>query len=182
MSRFEFNIVLVSILLAFAATELATVWGRALKSPGTRIPLPFALLMVWLFLSLVLHWFGLWSYREVPFDQPVQSLTMLLPSLTLAVLTHMLSPPSDARGPSALADHYASMQGRAFPIAGVFMAISALPDHTLPGVIDPPPFAFFGISGASLAALALTRNGTLHSIVLGLNTAVAVAILVLSRT
>ncbi|MGI9432324.1 MAG: hypothetical protein ACR2PQ_08930, partial [Myxococcota bacterium] len=109
MSRFEFNSVLVSIMLAFAAAELVTAWGRVLRRPEVfGFSLRFFLLSSWLLVSLVLHWFGLWGYREVPFDTPFQSLVILLPALMLALVTKVLTPDVVA-GAGALERHYESV-------------------------------------------------------------------------
>ncbi len=162
-------------MLAFAATELATTWGRIIKRPGTRIPMSFTLLSLWIFLSLILHWFGLWSYREVPFDTPIQSLFVLLPSVVLALVTHALSPEHVPAGANALEEHYDAVAPKVLPLAGLFVVLGSISDSVLPGVHEAPPLWIFALSGGSIAALGLTRKRIAHIVVLGLNICAAVA-------
>ncbi len=182
MSRFEFNSVLVSIMLAFAAAELVTAWGRILRDRARfGFSLPFALLTVWLFLSLVLHWFGLWSYREVPFDHAHHSLLVLLPAMAMALLTHVLTPESSCPGPEALGRHYLDSSGVVLPLAGLFMLLATLSDLALPGVLDAAPPAYFLASGLSLAALGLTRRLAVHNAVLAVNAGTSALVMAASE-
>ena len=93
MTRFEFTSVLVSIVLAFALSEILSAWGRIIKYPHQlSISWPYALVSVWLGLSIIMHWFGLWSYREVHFDRASYSFIVLCPALAIALVSHVLSP------------------------------------------------------------------------------------------
>ena len=170
VTRFEFNSVLVSILLAFAAAELVTLWGRVLRDRARfGMSWPVALLSLWLFLSLVMHWFGLWAYRELPFDAAWQSLLVLLPAMVLALATHVLTPDAGAEGPGALEAHYRAVRRVAPPLCGLFMLLATVTDHALPGVLSDAPAAYFLASAASLAALAFTERMAVHAAVAGLN-------------
>jgi hypothetical protein len=118
----------------------------------------------------------------VPFDSPAQSLAVLLPSLVLALLTHLLNPEGAPRGADTLEAHYEHVRSRALPLAGLFLVLCAASDALLPGVLEAPPPVFFLVQGASLAALGTTSNKVVHLTVLGLNTLAAAAVFVLSRT
>jgi hypothetical protein len=181
MSRFEFNSVLVSIMLAFAAAQLVTAWGRVIRAPGRfGFSWEFTLLSTWLLLSLILHWFGLWAYREVPFDTALQSFLVLLPALVLALLTHILTPDADAQGPGALHQHYLSVSRVALPLCGLFMLLSGFTDIALPDVLYSGPVAYFVVAATSLAALAFTSRTSVHALVLGANAIAACLALTVS--
>lgn len=182
MSRFEFNSVLVSIMLAFAAAELVTAWGRVLRDPGRfGFSWQFALLSIWLLLSLVAHWAGLWSYPEVPFDAMFHSLLVLLPALALALLTHVLTPHPDSAGPGALHRHYLSVSRVVLFLAGLFMLLAVLPDVALPGVVDAGPPVYFLASAISFFAISLSSRILFHTIVLGLNVVASATVIGIAR-
>jgi len=183
MSRFEFNSVLVSIMLAFAAAELVTAWGRVIREPRRfGFSWQFTLLSVWLLLSLVAHWFGLWSYREVSFDAPYHSFLVLLPALALALLTHVLAPKADSVGPGALQQHYLSVSRAVLILAGLFQLLAVLSDLALPGVLDTGPPAYFVGSAISLFAIAFTSRMLFHTLVLGVNAAITAVVMAAIRT
>ena len=181
MTRFEFNSVLVSILLAFATAELVTTWGRVLRArEPVRFSWPYGLLSLWVFFSVVLHWFGLWAYREVPFDRALHSFTVVLPAVVMALLTHVLTP-----GPGEeheLGEHYWGTHRRALPLAAAAMLLSGAIDLLLPGVTDAAPAAFFVASAASFLALLATRRPALHTTVIGANAIMAIAVLIIARS
>jgi hypothetical protein len=169
-------------MLAFAAAELVTAWGRVLREPRRfGFSLPFAMLSLWLLFTLVLHWFGLWAYREVPFDAALHSLLVLLPALVLALLAQVLTPAADLSGPRALHQHYTSVGRPALVLASLVPVLSGLLDRALPGVLEPPPLAFFLISAISLFAVAFVSRIRVQTIVIGLNTAVCAILLVAAR-
>ncbi len=183
MSRFEFNSVLVSIMLAFAAAELVTAWGRVLREPRRfGFSWQFALLSIWLLLVLVSHWFGLWSYREVPFDAMFHSLFVLLPALTLALLAHVLTPQLDLKGPGALQQHYLSVSRTVLLLAGLVQLLSTLTDVALPGVLDDAPPGYFIATALSFFAIAFTSRLFFHTVVLGGNAAISAVVMAVVRT
>ncbi len=181
MTRFEFNSVLVSIMLAFAAAELVTAWGRVLRHPRHfGFSVRYSLISAWLFFTLVVHWFGLWAYQDVPFDRPLHSLLVLLPALVLALAAHVLSP--DLEGPpgQGLNHHYASVARRTLPLCGLVVLLSVAAD-ALPGVTDAPPLQYALASALSLIAIGFTDRDALHTVVLGLNVLLVTFALVFSR-
>ena len=65
MSKFEFSIAIVSVVLALATTELITSWGRLIKkSERLNIDLLYASWSLFVLVGAVVHWGGLWAYES----------------------------------------------------------------------------------------------------------------------
>ena len=77
MSDFEFTSVVVSILIAFAFSEVLSTWGRIIKR---RRQIKFSGLYlgtsVLLLLALLGHWLGMSGYRALPAISPAESLKL----------------------------------------------------------------------------------------------------------
>ena len=137
MTRFEFTSVLVSIVLAFALSEILSAWGRIIRH---RYPLsiswPYALVSVWLVLSIIMNWFGLWSYREVQFDRALYSFIVLSPALAIALVSHVLNPELEGAHPAQLEQHYFRVSRWALPLCGFSMLLATISDLVLPGAVS----------------------------------------------
>jgi hypothetical protein len=168
MSRFEFNLVLVSIMLALAATEQLAVWGRVLRKP-TRFGFswPYLLSSLWVLLSLVLHWFHFWAYREVDVNQARYLFLLILPSLVLALCSFSLAPDLDTPEP-ILENHWNETSGRLMLVFGAFLVAAPLVDVLLPGPLAGPPTFVALLAAGSLLAASLERLRPIRPFVVGL--------------
>ena len=171
MSRFEFNLVLVSIILAFALAEQLAVWGRVLRTPARfGFSLPYVLSSLWIFLTIVLHWFLFWGYRDVDVNQARYLLLLILPSLILALCAFSLAPEPDTPEP-ILQTHWNRISGRLMLVFGAFCVAAPTADVLLPGpLVGPPTFAGLLVAGAFLTA-SLDKLSRIRPLVLGLTVA-----------
>ena len=86
MTRFEFNTVLVSIVLAFAISQILTAWGRLIRyRHRIRSPGLYLLGSSFVLIAIVVHWYGLWAYRDAPFERLLETVLVLLPFVASAV-------------------------------------------------------------------------------------------------
>ena len=139
MSRFEFNLVLVSIMLAFAATEQLAVWGRVLRTPARYgFSWPYLLSSLWVLLAIVMHWVMFWAYSDVDINQARYVLLLIVPSLVLALCSFALAPDPDTREP-ILENHWNESSGRLMLLFGTFPATACAVDIMLPGALAGPP-------------------------------------------
>ena len=92
MSDFEFSSVFISILIAFALTELLASFGALVKNPPKTISWRYFALSLVLVRFLVGHWLGLSSYRSLDSISTGQSLLIFAPPFVLALAAHILSP------------------------------------------------------------------------------------------
>jgi hypothetical protein len=93
VSKFEFTVTIVSIVIAFALCELLAGWGRLLRQqPRPRIDPLFAAWSLGILLLAILQWSGLWVYAETPFESTSQLFVLLAPPLLLVPIAFLLSP------------------------------------------------------------------------------------------
>ncbi|MEM7541494.1 MAG: hypothetical protein AAF384_07880 [Pseudomonadota bacterium] len=101
MSQFEFLMIIASIFVAIAITEIISWWGQLLRSdpypPVSRIHLAWTILFV---CNAVLYWSGFWPYRDIAIESYGQIWMLLLPTLFMILVGYALTP-----SPTALAEH-----------------------------------------------------------------------------
>ena len=91
MSKFEFTITIVSIVIAFAISELMAGWDRVLRhQPPAQHDWMFSGWSLGVILAAVLHWSGLWLYENVLFSNLWQLFLLLLPPLILVAAAFLL--------------------------------------------------------------------------------------------
>ena len=107
MSQFEFSIVIVSIVIAIAITEVLATWGRMIRY--RRRVRPYWVHVGWMALVLLLaiqFWWSLWEIREWPGWNYFQYVLSLVPFFTLVVLTFLLCPDMAAEGHGELETYF----------------------------------------------------------------------------
>lgn len=132
MSKFEFLISIVSVLLAVAATEFLASWGRYIrKQQAVKLPPLYLAWSVAFLGGALVHWSGLWAYEQVEFNSLRQLTAVVFPALLLALSVHLMVPDHDSA--LSLKEQYARNAPRAFPIYATFIALSPLVDLYLIG-------------------------------------------------
>jgi hypothetical protein len=120
VSQFEFVSVLISIIIAFALSEVLSGWGRLLRVrqrvAGYWVHNAWALLLV---LLMVQFWWGLWQFRGVEPWTFLSFLGVLLPALNLVVLAFLVTP--DVSGDQPL-----DLRAQFFQSKSWFFALGAL--------------------------------------------------------
>ena len=168
MSDFEFNSIIISILVAFALSEILSSWGKLVRRRNRVVrPGLYIALSGWLFFALILHWLGLSAYRDMEIDRTFQSLVIFLPSILGAAAAFVLTPEFPDEGEVDLSLHYYSVAPWAYPLAGTFEISSGLSDLLVPGQA-PAPLVLFVIQGAALVSLGFIRRRRIHRIVLAI--------------
>jgi ABC-type iron transport system FetAB permease component len=135
MSRFEFNTVLVSIVLAFAISEILTAWGRLIRYRGrVRSVSLFVLASSWTLVAILAHWFGIWAYRGVPFDNLFQTLLVVLPSLVIALVCFIWVPDIATQDDFDVERHYFESARWTLPLIAIFLVLGVASDILVPNV------------------------------------------------
>ena len=132
MSKFEFSVAIVSVVLALATTELIANWGRLIRR-SERLTLD-PLYVIWSLLALLaalVHWGGLWAYESAQFSSHMELLIILFPALTLALAVSIFSP--DAELALSQREQYFRAAPRAFPLFGLFFILAAVADYVVVG-------------------------------------------------
>ena len=98
--------IIASILVAIAITEIVSWWGKLLRSRRTQ-DVSFVHL-AWSFVlisNVVLHWSGFWAYHDLTIVTYPQIWMLLLPTL-LAILVAFALTPSDIDLADGSAEYY----------------------------------------------------------------------------
>jgi hypothetical protein len=106
MSQFEYLAVLLSIVVAFAISEILSGWGRLIRRRA-RIR-PYWLLTSWSAIALVvmiLFWWSAWDYRTSSWTF-FSFLALLSAALTFVILAFVLTPAVSGASSPDLRDYY----------------------------------------------------------------------------
>jgi hypothetical protein len=149
MSKFEFTATIVSIVIAFALSELMAGWGRILRHrPLPRIDWLFAAWSLGILLLGVLHWSGLWLYANTSFESLPQLFALLTPPLLLVPLAFLLSPDPKAEGFLGLDVYFREISRPTFSLLAAFCVASFVADVVVGGASP------FSVDSASLLGFA----------------------------
>ena len=92
MSLFEFIVGMISIILALAVAQLFVGVAELMQQRArVRFFLPHSIWVVNLFMLTFLHWWSLWTFRELPWNFAMFIYSLLGPSLMFFATT-ILSP------------------------------------------------------------------------------------------
>ncbi len=141
MSDFEFSSVVISILIAFALSELLASWGALVKRPPRSVSWLYVVLSIGVALVLVGHWLGLSAYRSLESISSEQSLLIFAPPFVLALAAHILSPDRGHEEAVDLVAHYQSVSRWVYGLLSVFCVLARLSDLLIPGQ-EPLPTWF----------------------------------------
>jgi hypothetical protein len=70
MKPFELVLVLISMVISLALTQLLSGLGRTIRAPKVTVSLPHAIWSIYLLLECVDFWMSLWLGRDVAWDLP----------------------------------------------------------------------------------------------------------------
>jgi len=181
LSQFEFSIVLVSIVIAIAISEVLATWGRMIRYRN-RIR-PYWVHVGWMALVLlfaVQSWWGLWALREWPSWSFFEYVMFLVPYLTLVVLTFLVCPDMAAEGHRELESYFYENAPWFFALTAGFLLEIVLINTTLRG--DAWVSRANGIRLAAVAAvlpLGRTRSRGIHAAALIACSALLIAFILL---
>ena len=173
MSKFEFIMMFVSVVVAFSLAELMMGWGRLIRS-WQHVQRPVFVLgwSFWLLVVVTFHYLGFWEYQTgVDLRSVGQMLLGLSAPIVLVLLSFVLTPELREGQSMDLEEHYFRIKDWFFPLVLVFFVLSALADSLLP---DFRETWFTRVAGPGLLALSfiplfLTRNRRVHLAVLVFN-------------
>ena len=168
MSKFEFTITIVSIVIAFAISELMAGWGRVLRhQPSIRHDWMFSGWSAGLLLLAVLHWSGLWLYEDVPFTRLWQLFLLLLPPLLLVAAAFLMAPNPVAGEQLDLRSHFDRIARPALLLLAAFSLLSLFADWF---IAQESPLGWFSMRAmvytALLIAAALSDRSWVRAVAL----------------
>ena len=134
MSKFEFIMMFVSVVVAFSLAELMMGWGRLIRS-WQHVQRPVFVLgwSFWLLVVVTFHYLGFWEYQTgVDLRSVGQMLLGLSAPIVLVLLSFVLTPELREGQSMDLEEHYFRIKDWFFPLVLVFFVLSALADSLLP--------------------------------------------------
>lgn len=172
MSQFEFSIVVVSIVIAMAISEVLATLGRMIRYRG-RIR-PYWVHVGWMALVLLLaiqFWWSQWELREWPGWTFSEYVLSLLPFFTLVVLTFLICPDMAEEGHAEtnggrteLESYYYENASWFFGLAGAFIVQLMLINPFLRGdAWWGPENAIRLLALAAILPLSRTQSRAVHA-------------------
>ncbi len=163
MTQFEFVLVFVSIVVAFAVSDILSSWGEQIRL--RRDIRHYALHTAWSALLLFVMmqvWWSLWTLNErIGWTFP-QYLALVVPFLTLALMAYILTPNLDEPHKD-IRRHYFENSRWFFSLGAFYLAAWAFFSYVVLGnSINEPgsPYRFTGL--ILMLVLAGWRNERAH--------------------
>ena len=163
MSDFEFTSVVVSILIAFAFSEVLASWGRIIKGwRQVKFSGLYLATSVLLLLALVSHWLGMSDYRALPVISPAVSLLVFSPSFVGALAAYILAPEFPESHEVDLSAHYFAVAPWVFSLLAMFAVLSWVSDQVILGQTVFPFWVQLGRVGLLLVP-AFSKRAPIHA-------------------
>ena len=133
MSKFEFIMMFVSVVVAFAMSELLVGWGRLIRARD-RLKRPWLMIgwSVWLLGIINLHYLGFWEYGLVDFRTAAQMLLFLAAPILLVLVTFVFTPEIRHYQKLDLEQHYFRIKNWFFIMVIIFFVLARASDVLLP--------------------------------------------------
>ena len=163
MTQFEFVLVFISIVVAFAVSDILANWGEQIRL--RHHIRHYALHTAWSVLLLFVMmqvWWSLWDLSEQTGWTFPQYLGLVVPFLTLALMAYTLTPNLDDHHED-IRKHYFETSSWFFSLGAFYLAAWAFYSYVVLGTpINEPgsPYRFTGI--ILMVALAAWRNERVH--------------------
>ncbi len=173
MSKFEFIMMFVSVVVAFSLAELMMGWGRLIRS-WQQVQRPLFVLgwSFWLLVVITFHYLGFWEYQYgVDLRSVGQMLLGLSAPIVLVLLSFVLTPELREGQVTDLEEHYFRIKDWFFPLVLVFFLLSSLTDTLLPDFSETWQTRIIGpaLLVVSFIPLFFTRRRGVHMAVLAFN-------------
>lgn len=133
MSKFEFIMMFVSVVVAFAMAELLMGWGKMIRYRH-RIRRPWLLAgwSVWLLIIMTYHYMGFWEYQAHDFVMVGPMLLFLSAPIMMVLLTFVLTPEVRYYRTLDLEAHYFATKNWFFIMIILFLVLARASDPLLP--------------------------------------------------
>ena len=137
MSKFEFIMMFVSVVVAFAMAELLMGWGRIIRARH-RISHPWLLAgwSFWLLIIITYHYLGFWEYQAYNFTKVAPMVLFLAAPVMMVLLTFVLTPELRYYQKMDLEEHFFQTKNWFFCMVIIFLILARASDPLLPDFAD----------------------------------------------
>ena len=166
MTQFEFVLVFISIVVAFAVSDILSSWGEQIRLRGRirRYPLHTAWSALLLFVMMQV-WWSLWDLSERAGWTFYEYLALVVPFLTLALMAYILTP-NFSDPDEEIRKHYLDTHRWFFALGAFYLAAWAFYSYVVLGnPVSEPGSAYRFVGIVLMALLAVSSNERLHAVV-----------------
>lgn len=137
MTKFEFIMMFVSVVVAFAMAELLMGWGKIIRARH-RVSHPWLLAgwSFWLLIIITYHYLGFWEYQAYNFTKVAPMVLFLAAPIMMVLLTFVLTPELRYYQAIDLEEHYFQTKNWFFGMVIIFLILSRASDPLLPDFAD----------------------------------------------
>lgn len=165
MSKFEFIMMFVSVVVAFAMAELLMSWGRIIRNRH-RVQQPWLLAgwSLWLLTIMTYHYLGFWEYQAYDFTRVAPMLLFLAAPIMMVLLTFALMPEVRYYRTTNLELHFFQQKNWFLVMVIIFLFLSRASDPLLPDFAYTWPQRMLGTVVVTLTIIWLlfTRDRKIH--------------------
>ena len=165
MSKFEFIMMFVSVVVAFAMAELLMSWGRIIRN-RERMQQPWLLAgwSMWLLTIMTYHYLGFWEYQAYDFTRVAPMLLFLAAPIMMVLLTFALTPEVRHYRTTNLEQHFLHQKNWFLIMVIIFLWLSRASDPLLPDFAETWPQRMVGTVVVTLTIIWLlfTRSRKVH--------------------
>lgn len=165
MSKFEFIMMFVSVVVAFAMAELLMGWGKLIRARH-RVSHPWLLAgwSFWLLIIITYHYLGFWEYQAYNFTMVGPMVLFLAAPVMMVLLTFVLTPELRYYQKMDLEVHFFQTKNWFFCMVIIFLILARASDPLLPDYAETWERRSVGtlLVSASIVWLIFTSNRKIH--------------------
>jgi hypothetical protein len=174
VSKFEFIMMFVSVVVAFAMAELLMGWGKLIRARH-RLTRPGLLAgwSMWLLFIITYHYMGFWEYQAYNFTKVAPMLLFLAAPIMMVLLTFVLTPDLRHFQKMDLEEHYFKTKNWFFGMVIIFLVLARASDPLLPDYDETWFRRMIGtlLVSSSVVWLLFTNNRWIHIALMWINLA-----------
>ena len=174
MTKFEFLMMIASVVIAVGMTEIVGGWGRMARTPA-KIKFDW-LLFGWALVILLVgiqYWLGMWSYVEVEMEYVGEIYFLVIPTLFFVLAAFGVTPDVPLVGSFDVREYYWNSRAAIFLPLSAMSVMAALADLVIVGDEAVEAFTFINVVRLGMvvfvfAALVFIKRVWIHAVVCGM--------------
>ena len=172
MSRFEFVMMIASVVAAIGITEIAGGWVRIVRTPA-RVCFDWLHLgwTIYLLLLAIQYWIGMWSYNQLEITYVGQIYFLVIPTVFLVIAAYAITPDVPLEGVFDVRDYYLANRIGVFLPLAMFSVAAWIADLAIAG-LERLEIGFMIMSllvATGMVILAMTKRIWVHTGILGIS-------------
>lgn len=172
MSKFEFLMMIASVVVAVGMTEIVGGWGRLARTPASvRFDWLHLGWTIYILLYAIQYWIGMWSYQQLEIGYVGQIYFLVIPTIFIVLAAYVITPDVPLDAELDVRSYYWRKRRVVFLSLATFSVAAWMADLVIAGV-DSLEINFMILSiltAASMVLLAFSSRSWIHWLVLGIS-------------